>query len=342
MHGETLHRSLESSVIIIKYPTRVRSIMTAGYWVNAPPYSSFARKPRQPRRYNTSRKTAGVMVPAPRAPNRLPPGIKVKMNYSGKRVVPRKPISAGTECYQMRLAKQTSTLTNNAASQAGGPKNSLLLQPAGFHGSTTITDGDGNPYSILGNFIKPVYGWITKVRVSFQNIASHADNKMGLVLRLHHGVVKVAMNKTAFSFSGHSAFASAASGEVLRQLYDSNITSDFLDYTKKNRDVKINGSFIVKPNRSNMIRTDYLAVTNTVPSTTDTIKSYNAPPPKEYVIHHPVPKMKTRIQKDGTAPHFPMPLHLWMPFTILTCDQLTGNSGHFDVEHSSRLYFTDN
>lgn len=266
----------------------------------------------------------------------------IQRKWRKKRYVPKKPLSVGTEVYQCRLGTQTTTLSANAGGQSQGPKNSLLLQPALFHGSSTIVDSEGSPYSVQGAFIKPVYGWNTKIRISFSNIASHADNKAGLLLRLHHGVVKVAMNKTAFSFSNHAAFASAASSECLRQLYDSNITSDFLEYSQKNRDVKINGSFIVKPNRNQMIRVDELVTTNTVPSTTDTVKSYNSPPPKCYTINHPVPKMKTRIQKDSTSPHFPMPLHLWMPFVLLTCDQLTGNSGHFDVEHSSRMYFTDN
>lgn len=314
------------------------------YRTSYPPFQPGRRRPRQlaGRGRRTSMYTKGRAPQSNPSLASMQAATKIQRAFRKKRFVPKNPISAGTEVYQCRLAKQTSALSASAGSQASGPKNSLLLQPAMFHSASTIVDSNGHQFSILGTFIKPVYGWTTKVRISFSNIANHADNKAGLLLRLHHGVVKVAMNKTAFAFSNHAAFASAAVGEANRQLFDSNVTSDFLEYVKQNRDVQVNGSWIVKPNRNNMIRVDSLVHTNTVPSTTDTISSYNTPPPKTYTINHPVPKMKTRIQKDGTSPHFPMPTYLWQPFVLLTCDQLTANSGHFDVEHSSRLYFTDN
>lgn len=320
--------------------------MTAGYWVNAPPYSSFRRKPRQPRRTHQFRKRSDTRGPMSNPPVNISRNLAaqtIQRKFRQKRYVPKKPISHGTECYQLRLAKQSLTLTANTGSTLNGPKNSVILPCSAFSQHTTCVDSNGTAYTVLGNYIKFVYDWSTKIRCSFQNITNHADNKMGLLLRCHHGVVKIPVSKrvAGTGFASQLKFEEEVLKILKEQLFESNVTSDFLEYTVKNRNIIVNSSFDVRPYRNNMIRVDSLVHTNTVPSTTDTISSATFPPPRCYKVKHPTPKQKTRL--GFSSDHsFPLPENLWIPWVMFTSDQLTSNSGYFDIDYSSRAYFTDN
>lgn len=268
---------------------------------------------------------------------------KIQRAFRKKRYVPKKPISVGTEIYQMRLGAQSSLLSQNTGSVVNGPANSLIMLPAGFSQHTTCVDSNGTNYSPSGSWIKPVYGYTTKLRVSFDQITNHSDNKAGLNLRIIHGFVKIPTSK-AVSGSGwgsQALFETEVLKIIKENLYESNVVSDFLEYSQKNRNVHISGRFDVKPNRSNMIRVDSLVHTNTVPSTTDTISSATFPPPKCYTIKHALPPNKTRLA--FAADHnFPLLENMYLPFVMASCAQLTSNSGSFKCEHSSRMYFTDN
>jgi hypothetical protein len=76
-------------------------------------------------------------------------------------------------------------------------------------------------------------------------------------------------------------------------------------------------------------------------STSGELESINVPPPKTYTIRHMCPKNKTRVEKAQDH-SFPCPSNLWIPWVMIASPQLTTNSGHFDLEYSSRMYFTDN
>lgn len=326
--------------------------MPGGYWANYPPFQPGRRQPRQlpGRGRRTSMYTKG------RAPLAPPPGIvlskqtqaahTIQRAFRKKRFVPKKPISVGTEIFQFRLATQSSTVAYQAASESDGPKNSKILMPAGFSQHTTCVDSDNANYTLHGHFLKPVYDYVTKLRVSFKNIAHHSDNQAGLNLRVYHGYIKMSENKiTSGSVpSSQAAFESTCLSAIKQELFKSNVTSDPLEFERKNRNVVVLGSFDVRPDRRRMIRMDGItSVTTVTPPGTETgsFKSYNVPPPKVYTIKHMTPKMKTRIEK--AADHsFPCLTNLWIPWVMLASPQLTSNSGHFDVEHSSRMYFTDN
>lgn len=275
---------------------------------------------------------------------------KIQRQFRKKRVAKatkyssRKPISYGTEVYQMRLTAQSASLSAHAGSTTLGPKNSVILLPAFFNQQTTSHDSNGDLYSPSGSWLKQVYSFTSKVRCSFENITNHDDNKSGLNLRCVHGFVKVPISKAASGSGwGSQALFEAQVLTVLKEnLYESNIVADFLEYSQKNRNVHISGRFDVKPNRNNMIRVDSLVHTNTVPSTTDTISSATYPPPKCYTIKHNIAPNKTRLAHTSDSAKFPVPENLYLPFTMFACDQLTANSGHFAIEHSSRMYYTDN
>lgn len=259
---------------------------------------------------------------------------------------PRKPLARGTECYQFRLATQSSTIPALSGSLVNGPENSKILLPAGFSQHSTCVDSENATYTVQGHFLKPVYDWTTKLRLSFANIAHHSDNQAGLNLRVYHGYIMMSENKITSGAvpASQASFESHCLVAIKEELFKSNITSDPLEYQKKNRNVKVLGSFDVKPNRNRMIRMDGITSITTVarPGTdTGSFKSYNTPPPCVYTIKHMCPKNKTRVEKASDH-SFPCLTNLWIPWIMIASPQLTSNSGHFDVEHSSRMYFTDN
>jgi hypothetical protein len=250
------------------------------------------------------------------------------------RFVPRKPIARGVECYQVRLAEQSATLSQNAGSALLGPKNSEIIFDAWRHASHTITDSSGAPYVIDGNWVKCVYSSVNKFRVSFDDISFHADNQAGLNLRCHQGVMMITPAKFSASLSTQVDWVAAIEVELRKQLYNSDMCSDFLDYAQKNRNIKITKTFNVRPNRNHMIRVDEEIGTTHM-------KQFNSPPPVTFTVNHSVPKMKTRMGYTSDTNPVPVPENLWVPFTCFTCEQLTSNSGHFNISYSSRSYFTD-
>lgn len=269
--------------------------------------------------------------------------MKIQRAFRKKRYVARKPISVGTEVYQIRLASQSANLVAVSGSTTNGPANSLIMLPAFFSQHSTCVDSNGTAYTPTGNWIKPVYSHTTKLRVSFDQITNHDDNKGGLNLRIIHGFVKIPTSKavSGAGWASQAAFETEVLKIIKENLFESNVVSDFLEYSQKNRNVHIAGRFDVKPNRTNMIRVDSLVHTNAVPSTTDTISSATYPPPKCYTIKHVLPPNKTRLA-FASDHSFPLPENMYLPFVMASCAQLTGNSGSFKCEHSSRMYFTDN
>ncbi len=300
----------------------------------------YSHKPRQPRSAHHRQFRASARN---RPPLRVPPGIKftpqtkaavqIQRAFRKTRYVPKKPLAVGTEVYQIRTVPQNENISQNAASVLLGPKNSSIIMPTFFNSASDVVDNNGFAYKISGSFIKPVYGWKTKLRISFKDIAHHADNKGGLLLRVHHGVMKVSPDKFNASIVSRADFAAACLVHLRQELYNSEVSSNFLDFAQKNRNIKVNGSWVVKPNRNNMIRMDE----SIGPAT---MQSFNAPPPKCYTVNHPIPPNKTRCTfvDDST----PLPTQLWVPWLLIGCDQMSSNSGHFLCEYSSRMYFTDN
>ena len=90
---------------------------------------------------------------------------------------PRKPVSMGTEVYQLWVEGVNRNLIANTGSVANGPKNSQLILPAGFDQHTICQDGNSTLHHPDGAFIKPVYSWTTKLRISFNHISKHLTTK---------------------------------------------------------------------------------------------------------------------------------------------------------------------
>ncbi len=248
----------------------------------------------------------------------------------------------GTEIYHLKYhAIENTDFPHNAAgTTAPRPKNTVVVLPVGFNSNFLAVDASNQNYDIGGNWIKPVLGWNTKHRVSFNSIVHDSASKQGLNLRCYHGLMKNTYYKMkGESAASLSAFHTEILAELYKQLAESKVSANYLDYARKNRVIQINGQFDIKPNRNGMIRVD-----NDL-SAANKQTSYNAPPPVTFTINHPVPRMKTRVSTNhSSAAHENIPLmeNSWVPFTAFVCEQLLTTSGSFKIESNSRMYFTDN
>lgn len=265
--------------------------------------------------------------------SRRPKGKKVVRKKV--KMVPRKPIAYSAEVFQLRLGQVDQQLSVMAGSATNGPKNSVILIGAGIHHTTTCCTSEGATHNVLSNWIKPVYGWSSKCRLDFSGLAEHADTYKGMKFRVMYGICKITPDKYNASTSSLSAFEASVLAELKKELYESEISSDYLEYTRKNRNIRIDGKFDVKPNL------------NSAPSEPHLTSMHNViyAPPKCFTIRHPIPKMKCRVKtiSHGTSPVITQPVldHVWTPWVLVMSDQLTANTGHVNVSHTSRMYFTD-
>lgn len=270
---------------------------------------------------------------------RKPVSRKPKGKYVKKKkvkMVPRKPIAYSAEVFQLRLGEINQSLAVLSGSSSNGPKNSVILLPAGIHHGTTCTTSEGITHNLHSNWLKPVYQFSSKCRLDFSGLADHADTYKGLKFRVMYGVMKIAPDKYNATVSSLSGFEAAVLAELKKELYESEISSDYLEYTRKNRNIRIDGKFDVKPNLMASPSLNHVGVTATTPTYA---------PVRCFTIRHPVPKMKCRVSTltHGVSPQITQPLlnHLWTPWVLIMGDQLTANTGHVNVSHTSRMYFTD-
>jgi hypothetical protein len=175
-----------------------------------------------------------------------------------------------------------------------------------------------------------------KFRISFDKIVpDHADSEKGFNLRMHVVRLKVTPSKFGARVDSLANFSADVEANILLQLRNSNMTADFLEYSRKNRDIQILSTEHIKPNRNSAIR----KVITT--GTTDEI--FSCPPPICKTVNHSIAKLKTRVMPDAfispSADQFPA--NLWVPLVAFTCEELSLQTGTITIEHASRTYYQD-
>jgi hypothetical protein len=231
------------------------------------------------------------------------------------------------EIFQYELSPQTADFGVVAAVPDVQSKNTKVFLGALYNRNTTpLTQ------AIRGKDITPTF-YTDKYRVSFAGIvADHADSAMGFILRMHVVQVRIAPSKVPVATDSIANWATGIEALVNREVASSNLTSDFLEFSHKNRNLKIVSSTEVRPNRNNMIRKHI--------STGSSGEVYSAPSPMCYTIKHQVPTWKQKLV--GIANTFAPKLeNMWIPAVVFTCDNLSSNTGTFKIEHSSKFYFKD-
>lgn len=239
---------------------------------------------------------------------------KIVRKYTGR---VRAPLKYNVELFQWEVSPTFHNMAPNSASAVNGPLNTYCMYPAGFSALTTNQ-------SARGNFICPKY-LKSKLSIGFMDLTTHADT-FGLICKVYHGRVKVTMAKlTSLHASSQAAFAAEVDAVVKRELFDSEFSSAFLDFTQKNRNLIIDGKWTVRPNQDHIAHGTSAWVA----------------PDKQYNINHRVPGIKTRVEPATGVHAEPLLVNMWLPFIAVECHKLTSNTGTLKIGYSSKLYFSD-
>lgn len=298
------------------------------------------RRPRQPQRAHRIRGYKGNRHPMPSGPQVKRYNAARKIQAAVRRNQAVKAYNA--EIFQCRLAPQNIHAVANTASAQNGPKNTTVILPAMWNQHSTWVDSEGGAMTPAGSWVCPKY-LKTKLRISFDKIiASDLKSNEGFNISVTVGRLCSTGEKFGANAANAAGFETSVLTELRKQLFESNLSSDHLAFEKKNRQIKIDGSWKVKPSRDQAVRMCFHNGTGNV--------SYSCPPPKEYTVQHKLYTAKTKV--DKTTPAHPLPMNLWIPFILVQCDELHGawqdehsanhpGTGYLDVDYSSRAYFTD-
>ena len=177
-------------------------------------------------------------------------------------VVPR---AYNVEVLQRDLTPQTTQFGQNDATTSI-PANFQLHMPCMFN-----EDDEDTNSPVTGSWITPK--WLkSKFRISFDNIvADHADSRKGFNLWMIQGVIKSTGEKSGANTASYAAWCADIKTMVGKQCLDSDMTANYLDFTKKNRNIRIVQKRLIKPNRNQSVRQAIFASTDG--------ESYSAPPP---------------------------------------------------------------
>ncbi len=284
------------------------------------------RRPRQPKKTGRKQKRSYVQ--------KNPKNVR----FVDRQIVPYKsakgyvaPYAYNVEMLSIVLPNQLTNMAANSATTAI-PKNTTLFMPAMFNSATeTPTVNQPN-----GQWLTPKY-LTSKFRISFDKIvADHADSRKGFNIWLYHGVIKNTGSKNGARVDSQANWTTDIETLVGQELVNSDFSSDYLDFTQKNRNVQIIKKQMLKPSRDNTIRKAIIAGTSE--------EVYTAPSPICMTIKHQVPNFKQRYARPniGTSALIdPLLNNMYIPFVAVCCDELTRNTGTITVEQSSKFYFTD-
>ena len=235
------------------------------------------------------------------------------------------PLAYNVETLHAELTPQTSAF-GVVAEDANTPKNTKVYLPAMWERNTTS-------WSINGNWMTPCY-INQKFRISFNNmVANHADSAKGFILRMHTVSLKITPSKFNARHDSLANFSADCEAQVLLQLRNSTMNSDFLEYSTRNSDIQIISTQEIRPSRDRSI------VKQSVDDGTNEI--FSAPPPVCKTVNHKIAKLKTRTANQTPDTGSNLPVNLWVPCVVFTCDNLTANTGTFTIEQSSRTYYQD-
>lgn len=238
------------------------------------------------------------------------------------------PRAYNVEVVQRNLLPQLTNFSDNAATTTL-PKNTSIHMPCMFNAN----DSDVVP-AVHGSWICPK--WLTsKFRISFDKIVpDHADSAKGFNLWMIQGVVKTTGYKSGADTSNYTNWTADILTVVGKELVDSDFDSDYLEYTRANRNIKVVKKQLIKPKRDQSIRKAIMSATGG--------EAYTAPPPVCLSVNHELPNFKQRVVEGAVGvSQTPQMNNSYIPFVAFMCDELTRNTGSITIEQSSRFYFTD-
>lgn len=282
------------------------------------------------------RKSRALKARRHRVRQRLPPksGRPFKKSAFNARVarVHNALTMASMEKKILTLPIQPVNLEAVAGSKINGPKNSVILQVQNFHpNSEKLTQGTGAAQCV-GNWITPSsYGINHKFELDFEGlIPAHADSKAGFNIDVYVINVKVSGNKSGLTGADTYATWTAQMENILQaELFEAGFDSDYLEYIEKNRNIQVVSHWRVKASQDRKFSTEF--------------GNIMCAPPKRYSVSHktPYPGRKQRLTPSSDATSVFQMNDTHQPCVLIMCDELTGNTGHVKIRHTSRMYYTD-
>lgn len=248
-------------------------------------------------------------------------------------------------------------IAESAGSVLTGPKNSYLVL-GGMHAHSPDGQIGGIDYlsktgfqrgtgcdQIIGCWVTEAYNSVFKYRLKFDALvpSQTATNPPvyqwpSIHVRILHGVYMNTGSKMDASLNDVSTFYGDIRRDLKKELYESTVSSDHLEFRERNRRIKILKDFKIKPDMSqlgNFQSAD--ADGNLVP--------WQSPcPPYEGRFSFPKAPLKQKLEDvatPGDANRTSVPAHSWVPFTLFMCEELQGTSV-IPVEWSSKFYIKDN
>lgn len=238
---------------------------------------------------------------------------------------PRPAKKSNLEIKYTSSAITTTQWKANAASSTN-VKNSLLLIPVQCQSKLIQGVGSGK---VVGESLVPRYCKM-KLTVDMSGI----DTIPYCNVHLSYGFIKSTGNKANLNLASETDWKAGVTAYVGHELADSQITSDYLAWEQRSRN-------IVFKSYKKKLRFDLMAKgywNNSALSTQPDVVSPALEIPIDFTKC--LPKGKTKLTPLNDASGYVMN-DCWIPFTLLTCDELVGTTEYISVGHSSRFYYSD-
>jgi len=240
--------------------------------------------------------------------------------------------------------------TDNVAymdgSELAGPSNSLCLLAGLFGGdyatpddvSTGLIPGTGCT-DVVGCWSTPAYPSSMKLDIDYKALAI-VDNQAFPQpnLRILHGFYKNTGDKMDADLASNATWIASIRAALLKELFDSDYTADFLAYTQKSRNIKILSDRLILPRKS--------IAHQLVPDSTMITKVMS--PNSQLSYKWPHSKFKSRLSptiQAGSDPVFArmVPHNQWVPFLLMLAPGLPADAayGHLVVRSVTKAYFHD-
>jgi len=285
----------------------------------------FHRGAKRRRRGLVPRRVLRRRIPARRSARRIKSNLEVK-----------------SQVHDIR----TMSFGYHVGSESLGPSNSLCLLAGLFGGdypvaadvTTGLIPGTGCT-DVIGCWTTPAYPSSMKLDISYKELVFTEEPEQVAFpnpnLRIIHGFYKNTGDKMNADLASNATWIHAVRVALLRELFDSDFTADYLAYTQKSRNIKILSDKLIRPRKPNAVAG---------PATTS---SAIYSPNSQLSYKWPHSKHKTRLQptvQAGVEPPLArmVPHNQWVPFLLLLAPGiLTAESGALIVRSVTKAYFND-
>jgi len=261
-------------------------------------------------------------------------------------------LRSNLEVKTQQHAVRSDNLGFHAGSDAFGPSNSLCLLAGLFGGnninaasvSTGLIPGTGCT-DIIGCYSTPAYPSSMKLDIDYKTLEYVVDEAFpNPNLRVLHGFYKNTGDKMSADLTNNATWIDSIRVALLKELFDSDYTADYLAYTQKSRNIKILSDRVIRPKRS---------VSSFVPQGFDPAGQVEAlgvgivAPNTHLSFKWPHSKHKTRLHLTHQAESDPaiermVPHNQWIPFLLCLVPGLPSAAyGHLTVRSVTKAYFND-